>query len=75
MFNVEITARHENVTKLNVDLTGRAQYGNIVMFELQQQQQTGRVTLDLKVDAPVVVELGNGTKKNSDIRELQACCG
>ncbi|ESQ29802.1 hypothetical protein EUTSA_v10023892mg [Eutrema salsugineum] len=50
---------HHNVTKLNVDLTGRAQYGNSILSALQQQQQTGHVPLDLKVDAPVAIKLGN----------------
>lgn len=49
---------HRNVTRLNVDLAGRAQFGNTVLSALQQQQQTGRVPLDLKVDAPVSVKLG-----------------
>ncbi|CAN8241463.1 unnamed protein product [Cochlearia groenlandica] len=62
---------HKNVTKLNVDLTGRAQYGNTVLSALQQQQQTGRVPLDLKVDAPVIVELGK--LKLKKIRILGNC--
>ncbi|KAG7588627.1 Late embryogenesis abundant protein LEA_2 subgroup [Arabidopsis suecica] len=62
---------HRNVTKLNVALTGRAQYGNTVLAALQQQQQTGRVPLDLKVDAPVAVKLGN--LKMKKIRILGNC--
>ncbi|KAL1188175.1 NDR1/HIN1-like protein 6 [Cardamine amara subsp. amara] len=62
---------HRNVTKLNVALTGRAQYGSSLMSALQQQQQTGRVPLDLKVDAPVAVKLGK--LKMKKIRILGTC--
>ncbi|AAD25632.1 putative Late embryogenesis abundant protein, LEA_2 subgroup [Arabidopsis thaliana] len=62
---------HRNVTKLNVALTGRAQYGNTVLAALQQQQQTGRVPLDLKVNAPVAIKLGN--LKMKKIRILGSC--
>ncbi|XP_010470348.1 PREDICTED: protein YLS9-like [Camelina sativa] len=62
---------HRNVTKLNVVLTGRAQAGNTVLSALQQQQQTGRVPLDLKVDAPVAVKLGK--LKMKKIRILGNC--
>ncbi|VVA93953.1 unnamed protein product [Arabis nemorensis] len=62
---------HRNVTKLNVALTGRAQYGNTVLSALQQQQQTGRVPLNLKVDAPVAVKLGK--LKLKKIRILGNC--
>lgn len=49
---------HENTTKLDVALTGEAQAGSTVMNALQEQQRTGRVPLDLKVDVPVAIELG-----------------
>ncbi|KAL1824801.1 hypothetical protein ACET3Z_011579 [Daucus carota] len=47
-----------NKTRLNVSLTGQAQYGNTLLGALQEQQQTGRIPLDLKVDVPVSVKLG-----------------
>ncbi|KAJ8750333.1 hypothetical protein K2173_014248 [Erythroxylum novogranatense] len=49
---------HQNITKLDVSLTGQAQYGNTLLSALQEQQQTGRIPLDLKVDAPVAIKLG-----------------
>ncbi|KAK1384121.1 Late embryogenesis abundant hydroxyproline-rich glycoprotein family [Heracleum sosnowskyi] len=49
---------HRNETSLNVSLTGQAQYGNTLLGALQEQQQTGRIPLDLKVDVPVSVKLG-----------------
>ncbi|XP_073525338.1 uncharacterized protein [Phyllobates terribilis] len=49
---------HHNRTVLNVALTGQNQYGNALMGAIQQQQQSGNVPLDLKVNAPVAVKLG-----------------
>lgn len=49
---------HQNVTKLNVALTGQRASGNTIMSAIQQQQQTGNIPLDLQVDAPVRIELG-----------------
>ncbi|KAB2633806.1 protein YLS9 [Pyrus ussuriensis x Pyrus communis] len=49
---------HQNKTLLNVDLTGQTQYGSTLMNALQQQQQTGRIPLVLKVNAPVAIKLG-----------------
>lgn len=49
---------HQNKTELNVSLTGQVQSGSTLMNALQQQQQTGRVPLDLKVHAPVAIKLG-----------------
>ncbi|KAK8590180.1 hypothetical protein V6N13_088960 [Hibiscus sabdariffa] len=49
---------HQNITKLDVVLTGQAESGSTLMSALQQQQQTGQVPLDLKVHAPVAVKLG-----------------
>ncbi|KAL2325242.1 hypothetical protein Fmac_024300 [Flemingia macrophylla] len=49
---------HQNKTMLNVSLTGQVQSGSTLMTALQQQQQTGRVPLDLKVHAPVSIKLG-----------------
>lgn len=62
---------HRNVTRLNVDLTGRVQFGNTILSTLQQQQQTGRVPLDLKVDAPVSIKLGK--LKMKKVRILGNC--
>ncbi|KAI3748208.1 hypothetical protein L6452_11142 [Arctium lappa] len=49
---------HRNKTVLNVALSGQNQYGRTLLAALQQQQQTGQVPLDLKVDVPVKIELG-----------------
>ncbi|KAM7479556.1 hypothetical protein LguiA_027769 [Lonicera macranthoides] len=49
---------HQNMTKLNVGLTGHTQYGSTLMGTLQEQQQTGRIPLELKVDVPVRIKLG-----------------
>ncbi|XP_061977454.1 NDR1/HIN1-like protein 6 [Populus nigra] len=49
---------HQNITKLDVSLTGQTQYGRTLMRKLQEQQQTGRIPLDLKIDAPVSIKLG-----------------
>lgn len=62
---------HRNVTKLDVSLSGQSQYGNTILKALQEQQQTGRVPLDLKVDAPVAIKLGK--LKLRKIRVLGGC--
>ncbi|XP_061988181.1 NDR1/HIN1-like protein 6 [Rosa rugosa] len=62
---------HQNKTVLNVALTGQNQYGNTLMNALQQQQQTGSIPLDLKVDAPVAIQLG--TLKLRKVRILGQC--
>ncbi|PQQ02835.1 NDR1/HIN1-like protein 13 [Prunus yedoensis var. nudiflora] len=62
---------HQNKTLLNVALTGQTQYGNTLMNALQQQQQTGRIPLDLKVDAPVAIQLGR--LKLRKVRILGEC--
>lgn len=49
---------HLNTTVLNVVLTGQSQYGSTLMTALQEQQQTGRIPLDLKVDVPLAIKLG-----------------
>ncbi|XP_050219210.1 NDR1/HIN1-like protein 6 [Mercurialis annua] len=49
---------HRNITKLDVSLSGQRQYGSTLMSALQEQQQTGRIPLDLKVSAPIAVKLG-----------------
>lgn len=62
---------HQNITKLNVSLTGQTQYGSTVMKALQEQQQTGRIPLDLEVDAPVAIKLGK--LKLKKVRVLGQC--
>ncbi|KAJ0106440.1 hypothetical protein Patl1_19274 [Pistacia atlantica] len=62
---------HQNITKLDVELTGQNQYGNTLMNALQQQQQTGSIPLDLKVDAPVAIKLGR--LKLRKVRILGEC--
>ncbi|CAM8972516.1 hypothetical protein QQ045_030100 [Rhodiola kirilowii] len=62
---------HQNTTKLNVALTGQTQAGNTLMSALQEQQQTGRIPLDLKVDVPASIELGN--VKLPKVRLLVGC--
>lgn len=62
---------HRNETSLNVSLTGQAQYGNTLLGALQEQQQTGRIPLDLKVDVPVSVKLGK--LKLRKVRILGKC--
>ncbi|XP_061342955.1 NDR1/HIN1-like protein 6 [Gastrolobium bilobum] len=49
---------HQNKTVLNVSLTGQVQSGSTLMKALQEQQQTGRIPLDLKIHAPVAIKLG-----------------
>lgn len=49
---------HQNKTVLNVSLTGQVQSGNSLMTALQQQQQTGRIPLDLNIHAPIAIKFG-----------------
>ncbi|KAK0587685.1 hypothetical protein LWI29_026877 [Acer saccharum] len=62
---------HQNITKLDVALTGQTQYGNTLMNALQEQQQTGQIPLDLKVEAPVAIKLGK--LKLMKVRILGEC--
>ena len=62
---------HQNKTVLNVALTGQSQYGNTLLTALQEQQQTGRIPLDLKVQAPVAIKLGK--LKLRKVRVLGGC--
>ncbi|KAK7278326.1 hypothetical protein RJT34_23354 [Clitoria ternatea] len=62
---------HQNKTELNVSLTGQVQSGSTLMTALQQQQQTGRIPLDLKVHAPVAIKLGR--LKLKKVRVLGEC--
>ncbi|PON57747.1 Late embryogenesis abundant protein [Parasponia andersonii] len=62
---------HQNKTVLNVALTGQTQYGNTLLTALQEQQQTGQIPLDLKVDAPVAIKLGK--LKLRKVRVLGGC--
>lgn len=49
---------HQNTTVLNVALTGQTQFGNTLMNALTEQQQTGRIPLDLQTKVPVRVKFG-----------------
>ncbi|OMO67643.1 Late embryogenesis abundant protein, LEA-14 [Corchorus olitorius] len=49
---------HQNITKLDVSLTGQTESASTLMTALQEQQQTGQIPLNLKVDAPVAIKLG-----------------
>lgn len=62
---------HQNVTKLDVALTGQTESGNTLMSALQDQQQTGQIPLDLKVVAPVAIKLGK--LKMKKVRILGDC--
>uniref|UniRef100_A0A7N0U5H5 Late embryogenesis abundant protein LEA-2 subgroup domain-containing protein n=1 Tax=Kalanchoe fedtschenkoi TaxID=63787 RepID=A0A7N0U5H5_KALFE len=62
---------HQNTTKLNVALTGQTQAGSTLMSALQEQQQTGRIPLDLKVDVPAAIKLGK--LKLPKVRFLVGC--
>ncbi|KAM7475257.1 hypothetical protein LguiB_022500 [Lonicera macranthoides] len=62
---------HQNRTMLNVALTGQNQYGRTLIGAMQEQQQTGRVPLNLKVDVPVRIKLGK--LKLRKVRVLGKC--
>ncbi|KAI3732876.1 hypothetical protein L1987_64087 [Smallanthus sonchifolius] len=60
-----------NKTVIHVALAGQNQYGRTLMAALQEQQQTGRIPLDLKVNVPVKIQLGN--LKLIKVRVLGKC--
>ncbi|KAK9714270.1 hypothetical protein RND81_06G083200 [Saponaria officinalis] len=60
-----------NTTRVEVSLSGQNQYGTTLMAALQQQQQTGNVPLDLKVDQPVAIRVRN--MKLGKVRFLVHC--
>ncbi|XP_023729344.1 NDR1/HIN1-like protein 6 [Lactuca sativa] len=62
---------HQNKTVLNVALSGQNQYGRTLLAALQEQQQTGQIPLDLKVDVPVKIQLGK--LKLMKVRILGKC--
>ncbi|XP_028805612.1 NDR1/HIN1-like protein 6 [Neltuma alba] len=62
---------HRNRTVLDVSLSGQVESGTTLMAALQQQQQTGRVPLDLKIQAPVAIKLGS--LKLRKVRILGKC--
>ncbi|KAI3454276.1 hypothetical protein Pfo_010939 [Paulownia fortunei] len=62
---------HQNRTVLNVALTGQNQYGRTLLDALQEEQQTGRIPLDLKIDVPVSIKLGK--LKLKKVRILGSC--
>lgn len=59
---------HQNRTVLNVALAGQNQYGRTLLEALQEQQQTGRIPLDLKIDVPVSIKLGKLKLKKVRVR-------
>lgn len=62
---------HQNRTVLNVALTGQSTYGQTLLSALQEEQQTGRIPLDLKIDVPVSIKLGK--LKLRKVRVLGDC--
>ncbi|KAK6148174.1 hypothetical protein DH2020_019086 [Rehmannia glutinosa] len=62
---------HQNRTVLNVGLTGQNQYGRTLLDAMQEEQQTGRIPLDLKIDVPVSIKLGK--LKLKKVRILGTC--
>lgn len=62
---------HQNRTVLNVALTGQNQYGSTLLEALQEEQQSGSIPLDLKIDVPVRIELGK--LKLKKVRILGTC--
>ena len=62
---------HRNTTVLNVVLTGQTRSGSTLMTALQEQQRTGRIPLDLRVDVPVAIKMGK--LKLKKVRFLVEC--
>ncbi|CAK9142890.1 unnamed protein product [Ilex paraguariensis] len=62
---------HQNTTLINVALSGQTRAGSTLMAALQEQQQTGRIPLDLNVDVPVSIKLGK--LKLMKVRILGGC--
>ncbi|GFQ08122.1 protein yls9 [Phtheirospermum japonicum] len=62
---------HQNKTVLNVALSGQNQYGRTLLEAMQEEQQTGRIPLDLKIDVPVRIELGK--LKLTKVRIVGSC--
>ncbi|XP_021768891.1 NDR1/HIN1-like protein 6 [Chenopodium quinoa] len=60
-----------NTTATDVSLSGQNQYGNTLMQALQQQQQTGNIPLELKVDQPVSIKVQS--MKLGKVRFLVNC--
>uniref|UniRef100_A0A7C8ZJ81 Late embryogenesis abundant protein LEA-2 subgroup domain-containing protein n=1 Tax=Opuntia streptacantha TaxID=393608 RepID=A0A7C8ZJ81_OPUST len=61
----------QNKTVLDVSLSGQNQFGNTLMSALMQQQQSGNIPLDLKVDQPVSIK--PGSLKLGKVRFLAHC--
>lgn len=61
----------QNKTVLDVSLNGKVESGSTLMKGLQEQQQTGRIPLELKVDAPMAIE--GGRLKLRKVRILGEC--
>ncbi|CAA0818137.1 Late embryogenesis abundant (LEA) hydroxyproline-rich glycoprotein family [Striga hermonthica] len=62
---------HRNTTMLSVGLSGQNQYGRTLLDALQEEQMTGRIPLDLKIDVPVKIKLGK--LKLTKVRILGSC--
>ncbi|KAL6524625.1 hypothetical protein OROHE_016296 [Orobanche hederae] len=62
---------HHNKTLLNIGLIGQNQYGRTLLEALQEEQQTGRIPLDLKIDVPFRIKLGK--LKLKKVRILGTC--
>ncbi|WOL18216.1 NDR1/HIN1-like protein 6 [Canna indica] len=50
---------HRNTTVLHVSLAGETQIGSKLLTELQQQQQTGMIPLEVNGEVPVRVKFGS----------------
>ncbi|KAL8464871.1 hypothetical protein ACS0TY_034379 [Phlomoides rotata] len=59
---------HQSRKVLDVALTGQNQYGRTLLDAMQEEQQTGRIPLDLKIDVPVRIELGKLKLKKVRVR-------
>ncbi|KAL3824982.1 hypothetical protein ACJIZ3_021011 [Penstemon smallii] len=62
---------YQNKTVLNVALSGQNQYGQTLLEAMQEQQQTGSIPLDLKINVPVSIKLGE--LKLKKVRIIGTC--
>ncbi|TXG69822.1 hypothetical protein EZV62_004757 [Acer yangbiense] len=63
---------HQNTTLLNLPLTGQTQNATVLVNSVEQQvQQTGNVPLNLRVDQPVRIKLGQ--LKLMEVKFLVRC--
>lgn len=59
---------HQTRKVLDVALTGQNQYGQTLLAAMQEEQQTGRIPLDLNIDVPVRIKLGKLKLKKVRVR-------